>query len=81
MEAHIHQHVRASKRCKSYFNTFKCLVMGLVKRPVNIMNRMSAKATAGSISFSRAITMTAWTWVEYLIIVMLFSALLGNGLN
>lgn len=55
--------------------------MGLVKRPVNIMNRMSAKATAGSISFSRAITMTAWTWVEYLIIVMLFSALLGNGLN
>ena len=55
--------------------------MGLVKRPVNIMNRMSAKATAGSISFSRAITTTAQTWVEYLIVVMLFSALLGNGLN
>lgn len=70
MEAHIEQHVRASKRCQSYFNTFKCLVMGSVKLPVNIMNHMSAEAAAGNISFSKAITMTAWTRVEYLMIML-----------
>lgn len=70
----------ASKRCKSYLNTFKCLVMGLVKIPVNIMNHMSAEATAGNISFNSS-TMTMWTLAEYLMIMMLLSGLLGNGFN
>lgn len=66
---HIDRHVSASKRCQSYFSTFKCLVMILVKLPVNIMNHMFAEETAGNISFSSTITMTVghgqntkWLW-------------------
>lgn len=55
--------------------------MGLVKFPVNIMNHMSAEATAGNISFSSATTMTVWTQAEYLMILILSSGLLGNVLN
>lgn len=56
MEAHIDEHVHASKRCQRYFSTSKCLLMGLVKLSVNIMNHMSVEATTGNISFSSALT-------------------------
>ena len=44
MEATLYQRVCSSKMCESYFRTCKCLLMGSVTRPVNILNHMSAEA-------------------------------------
>lgn len=81
MDAHTEQHVGASKRCQSYFNTFKCLVMALEMLRHNVNTIYLWREQQEIFHSAAAITIIVWTWVEYMMIIMVISGLLGNGLN